>query len=129
MRVPLALLLALGVAGCDWLIGPGDDASAYVKVVDHRGDRLMPDQVVWYYPPSGARYDGEHLAKCLGIGCSRWAVPRHVTGAAYVAASRTRPLQDPYCMRSAYDASPITASADSPPTVTLRLDTRVVTCE
>jgi hypothetical protein len=129
VRTTLALTMVLMSAGCDGLFGPGYEASAYVRVVDHRDRKLMPDQVIWYYPPSSAKYDGEHPARCLGAGCSRWGVPAEVSGAAYVSADRSRPTRDPYCAYTASDATPITASAEAPPTVKLVLDTRVVSCE
>lgn len=40
----------------------------------------------------------------------------------YVAARRSRPTDDPYCSYLGYDASPVRADADDPPTVRLRLE-------
>jgi hypothetical protein len=101
--------------------------SAIVRVVDERDDPLRADQVVWYYHSDSGRYDGEHRAQCISAGCTRWGLPAELTGAVYVSASWSRPTSGG-CAYNGYDAGLVTPSDDDPPTVTLRLDTRQVTC-
>lgn len=126
----MAMLLALaGAGGCEGVLGPDEPVSAYVRVENQDGRALRPDSVMWYYDPQSAQYDGEHKAICLNRACTLWGVPPEVTGQAYVSASRRRPYPgDPHCQYSGYDAGPITASEDDPPTITLRLDTDLVSC-
>lgn len=129
MRKAVFMLGVMALTGCDGITGTREPAAAYVRVVDHRGNPLRPDRVMWYYPPESGRYDGEHPAECIGGGCTVWAVPVEVAGEAYVMAARTRPFpDDPFCAHSGYDASPIAASVDDPPTVVLRLDMRQQVC-
>jgi hypothetical protein len=123
MRKAMFVLGLAAVAGCSGLTEPDDPASVYVFVSNQRGSPLRPDRVVWYYPPDGPLFDGEHEATCINSGCSVWAVPVEVSGDVYVVASRTRPFpDDPYCAYHGYDASPVRADADDPPTVRLRLE-------
>lgn len=125
------ILFALGtavLAGCGGFTEPSDPASVYVRVVNHRGDPMRPDRVTWYYPPESGRFDGEHEARCISGGCTVWAVPVEAAGQAYVSASRSRPTDDPYCTYTGYDARPVQASADDPPTIVLRLDMRTMAC-
>jgi hypothetical protein len=121
-------LIALGGCGGGITI-PDEPASVYVKVLNHRGNALRPDRVVWYYPPESSRYDGGHEATCLNDGCTVWGVPVEVAGDVYVSASRSRPYgDDPMCFYLGYDAKPTIAAADDPPIVTLRLDMRTRAC-
>jgi hypothetical protein len=123
MRKAMFVLALAVLGGCDGLTGPSEPAAAYVKIVDNHGDLLRPDRVVWYYPPESSLYDGEHPATCINGGCSVWAVPVGVTGDVYVYAVRNRPYPgDPYCVYTGYDASPVVASENDPPTVVLRLE-------
>lgn len=129
MRIVLLLALA-ALAACDGLLGPGIPAAAFVRVVDQEGDALRPDEVKWYYDPQGERYDGEHPAVCIDRLCTVWGVPEEVTGTAYVSATRVREYPgDPWCAYVGYDAGPVAASKDDPPTITLEIDTEMVMCQ
>lgn len=129
MRKAMFVLGLAALGACGGPTEPTEPAAVYVKVVDHRGNLLRPDRVLWYYPPESAQYDGEHQATCINDGCSVWAVPVSVAGDVYVAAARSRPFpDDPMCGHFGYDASPALAAADDPPVVTLRLDMRTTAC-
>ncbi len=102
-------------------------ASAFVNVIDGAGRPFRADTVAWYYPPGGDRYDGEHPAQCINTACTLWAVPAEVSGPAYVSATWRQPIPgNASCWYLAFAASPLTASVDAPPTVTLRLNKQEV---
>ena len=90
MRKAMFVLGLAALGACGGPTEPSEPAAVYVKVVDHRGNLLRPDRVLWYYPPESARYDGEHPATCINDGCTVWAVPVSVAGDVYVVASRWR---------------------------------------
>ena len=125
--------LVLGLAalcGCNGSTTlPDEPASAYIKVVNPRGRLIRPDRVWWYYTEESGRFDGAHEATCINDGCSVWSVPVEVTGDVFVSASLRRPFpNDPMCWYLGYDSRTTVASADDPPLVTLRLDTRTMAC-
>lgn len=122
------IVLAVAAAACGDVTEPRDDVAAYVRVVDERGAPLRPDAVTWYHDPISPRFDGEHPAECANRGCTEWALPAGASGAAYVAASWTRPVPGGSCIFSGYDGRRVDPSTDSPPTVVLRLNTRVERC-
>lgn len=121
--------LAVAMGACRDVTEPRDDVAAYVRIVDERGTPLRPDAVTWYYDPISPRFDGEHPAECANRGCTEWAVPAEASGAAYVAASWTRPVPGSAgCVLNGYDGRRVDPSASSPPTVVLRLNTRAEMC-
>lgn len=126
MRRAVLVLGMMAAAGCDGLL-PDDDVSAVVRVVSENNTPLEPDWMVWYYDPQSEQYDGDHPAECLNAGCTRWGVPPEVEGEIYVAASWSRPTRTD-CSRGGYDASPVLASADDPPTVVLQIDRSLESC-
>ena len=130
MRRTMLVLCALALGGCDGVLGPRDDVSAYVVTLDQDGDPLRADAVAWYYDPLGERFDGEHPAECIDRRCSIRVIPAEVTEPVFVTGTWTRPVPgSAYCHYHGADGKPVTPSTDDPPTVVLRLNTRAEACE
>ncbi|HVH13965.1 MAG TPA: hypothetical protein VM759_12975 [Longimicrobium sp.] len=129
MRNAMLLLGFAGLAACRESATEPPDVAALVRIVDQDGAPLRPDLVTWFHDPLGTRFDGEHPAECRDPDCTWWIVPAEGRNAAYVAASRVRPVPGREgCAVLGYDGKPVAPSTQSPPTVVLRLNTRGAAC-
>lgn len=119
-----ALALVLGIALAVSQAAPGQGAASdlfTVETSDSLGNGWKADRVTWYVVVGGAAV--EHEAVCSNAQCTSWRWDSPPSGEFHVQATWTEPVpQDPNCLWSAYDASPVQRAPAQQLTVRLKLN-------
>lgn len=115
----------------DCLVPPPEATGAIeLTVVDLQGEPVPAASAVWYYPPKGPAYDGEHPLACVDPRCETWVVTEAPqAGTIYLFATYAGPL-NPFVQTGWSDAvgTPVEVEVDDrgeivPMSIELVLDT------